>query len=107
MTHQKNLRSIPARLLVACLALGFAAGCGGKKNTIPANTTNPDRYLFDRGTEALKEKDGIRRHQWIAFRRFQGQNQQVNVMVSTNGEKFDKQKDIFAAIMYSMKIAKG
>jgi hypothetical protein len=58
-------------------------------------------------TEALKEKDGIRRHQWIAFRRFQGQNQQLNVMVSTNGEKFDKKKDIFAAIMYSMKIAKG
>jgi hypothetical protein len=58
-------------------------------------------------TEALKEKDGIRRHQWIAFRRFQGQNQQLNVMVSTNGEKFDKQKDTFAAIMYSMKIAKG
>ena len=57
--------------------------------------------------EALKEKDGIRRHQWIAFRRFQGQNQQLNVMVSTNGEKFDKQKDTFVAIMYSMKIAKG
>jgi hypothetical protein len=57
--------------------------------------------------EALKEKDGIRRHQWIAFRRFQGQNQQLNVMVSTNGQKFDKQKDTFAAIMYSMKIAKG
>lgn len=57
--------------------------------------------------EALKEKDGIRRHQWIAFRRYQGQNQQLNVMVSTNGEKFDKQKDTFAAIMYSMKIAKG
>ena len=57
--------------------------------------------------EALKEKDGIRRHQWIAFRRFQGQNQQLNVMVSTNGEKFDTQKDTLAAIMYSMKIAKG
>ena len=57
--------------------------------------------------EALKEKDGIRRHQWIAFRRYQGQNQQLNVIISTNGEKFDKQKDTFAAIMYSMKIAKG
>ena len=57
--------------------------------------------------EALKEKDGIRRHQWIAFRRYQGQNQQLNVMLSTNGEKFDKQKDAYAAIMYSMKIAKG
>lgn len=58
-------------------------------------------------TEALKEKDGIRRHQWIAFRRYQGQNQQLNIMTSTNGEKFDKQKDTFASIMYSMKIAKG
>lgn len=58
-------------------------------------------------TEALKEKDGIRRHQWIAFRRFQGQNQQLNVMVSSQGPKFDTQKDTFASIMYSMKIAKG
>lgn len=58
-------------------------------------------------TETLKEKDGIRRHQWIAFRRYQGQNQQLNVMLSTNGEKFDKQKDTYSAIMYSMKIAKG
>ncbi len=58
-------------------------------------------------TEALKEKDGIRRHQWIAFRRYQGQNQQLNIIISTNGEKFDKQKDTFASIMYSMKIAKG
>ena len=58
-------------------------------------------------TESLKEKDGIRRHQWIAFRRYQGQNQQLNIIISTNGEKFDKHKDTFASIMYSMKIAKG
>jgi hypothetical protein len=58
-------------------------------------------------SEALKEKDGIRRHQWIAFRRYQGQNQQLNIIISTNGTNFEKQKDAFAAIMYSMKIAKG
>ena len=58
--------------------------------------------------EAMPEiKDGARRHQWIAFRNFQGQNQQLNIMVSTEGNKFDKQRDTFAAIMYSMKIAKG
>jgi len=57
--------------------------------------------------EALKEKDGIRRHQWIAFRKYQGQNQQLNIMLSTNGENFEKQKDTFTAIMYSMKIPKG
>ena len=58
--------------------------------------------------ESMPEiKDGARRHQWIAFRNYQGQNQQLNVMVSTDGNKFDKQRDTFAAIMYSMKIAKG
>ena len=58
--------------------------------------------------EAMPEiKDGARRHQWIAFRNFQGQNQQLNIMVSTDGNKFDRQRDTFAAIMYSMKIAKG
>jgi len=58
--------------------------------------------------EAMPEiKDGARRHQWIAFRNFQGQNQQLNIMISTDGNKFDPKRDTFAAIMYSMKIAKG
>lgn len=52
-------------------------------------------------------KDGIRRHQWIGFRKYQGQNQQVNIILSTNGDKFEKQEDAFAAILYSMKIPKG
>jgi outer membrane protein assembly factor BamD len=34
----------------------FAAGCGGGKNTAPANTANPDRFLYDRGTAKLTEK---------------------------------------------------
>ncbi len=58
--------------------------------------------------EAMPEiKDGARRHQWIAFRNYLGQNQQLNIMLSTDGDKFDKHRDTFAAIMYSMKIPKG
>jgi hypothetical protein len=58
--------------------------------------------------EAMPEiKDGPRRHQWIGFRRYLGQNQQLNIMLSTDGDKFDKHRDTFAAIMYSMKIPKG
>lgn len=58
--------------------------------------------------EAMPEdKDGARRHQWIAFRNYQGQNQQLNIMVSTKGSNFDKQRDTFASIMYSMQIPKG
>jgi len=54
-----------------------------------------------------EEKNGIRRHQWIAFRNYQGQNQQINIIISTDGNKFEKQEDTFAAILYSMKIPKG
>ena len=58
--------------------------------------------------EAMPEdKSGARRHQWIAFRNYQGQNQMLNIMISTNGSDFDKHRDTFAAIMYSMKIPKG
>ena len=58
--------------------------------------------------EAMPEsKDDPRRHQWIAFRNYQGQNQQLNIMLSTKGTNFDKHRDDFPAVMYSMKIPKG
>jgi hypothetical protein len=53
-----------------------------------------------------EDKDGPRRHQWIAFRHYLGQNQQLNIMLSTKGSNFEKHRDDFPAIMYSMKIAK-
>ncbi len=56
---------------------------------------------------APDESDGIRRQQWIAFRNYQGQNQQLNVMVTTNQANFAKQKDTFAAILYTMRVPKG
>lgn len=63
-----------------------------------------------RGVEWIEsppeEKDGARRHQWIGFRRYLGQNQQLNIMLAGNGSNFDRNKDQFAAILYSMKIDK-
>ncbi len=53
-----------------------------------------------------EEKSSPRRHQWIAFRNYQGQNQQLNIILSTNGSNFDKHKDEFSAALYSMKIDK-
>ena len=59
-------------------------------------------------TESMPEQsDGPRRHQWIAFRKYLGQNQQLNMMLSTKGSNFEKHRDDFPAIMYSMKIPKG
>lgn len=71
------------------------------------------RYLQIDGIKGVEwieappeESDGIRRHQWIAFRNYQGQNQQLNIMLTTSGDKFNDRKDTFAAIMYSMAIGK-
>ena len=53
-----------------------------------------------------EDKDGVRRHQWIAYRDYLGQKQQLNVMLSTKGSNFAKHTDDFPAIMYSMKATK-
>ncbi len=59
-------------------------------------------------TEAPPEdKDGPRRHQWIGYRNYLGQNQMLNVMLSTKGTNFEKHRNNFAAIMYSMTIPNG
>jgi outer membrane protein assembly factor BamD len=44
------------RGVLLCVLL-LAAGCGGGTRNAPAtNTANPDRFLYDRGQAALKEK---------------------------------------------------
>ena len=52
------------------------------------------------------DKSGPRRHQWIAYRTYLGQKQQLNVMTSTKGSNFEKHEDDFPAILYSMKAVK-
>ncbi|MGE3467718.1 MAG: hypothetical protein AB7J13_12375 [Pyrinomonadaceae bacterium] len=50
-----------------------------------------------------EDKGDPRRHQWIAYRKYLGQTQQLNVMTSTKGSNFGKHSDNFPAILYSMK----
>lgn len=58
-------------------------------------------------TEASPEKsDDIRRHQWIGYRTYLGQKQQVNMITSTRGNNFSKHADEFIAIVYSAKFTK-
>ena len=53
------------RLCAAALALAVAAGCASNaRGTVPAGTSEPDKFLFDKGTDALKKK------KWIAAREF-------------------------------------
>lgn len=53
-----------------------------------------------------EDKGDPQRHQWIAYRTYLGQKQQLNVMTSTKGSNFDKHGDDFTAILYSMKAVK-
>jgi len=55
--------------------------------------------------EANPEKpDGFRRLQWIAFRKYLGEIQQINLMLSTDGKDFDRHKDEMYGILYSTKV---
>ena len=55
--------------------------------------------------EANPEKaDDFRRLQWMAYRKYAGQVQLVNLMLSSNGRGFQKQQDAMYGVMYSTKL---
>ena len=55
--------------------------------------------------EANPEKpDGFRRLQWMAYRKFAGQVQLVNVMLATDGKNFKRHQDAMYGILYSTKL---
>ncbi|MEO8433270.1 MAG: hypothetical protein ABI596_00115 [Pyrinomonadaceae bacterium] len=55
--------------------------------------------------ESNPEKpDGIRRLQWLAYRKFAGQVQMVNVMLSSSGKGFPQHQDAMYGVLYSTKI---
>jgi hypothetical protein len=55
--------------------------------------------------EANPEKpDGIRRLQWMAYRKYAGQVQLVNLMLSSSGSGFPKHQDAMYGVMYSTKL---
>jgi len=51
-----------------------------------------------------EQPDGIRRLQWMAYRKYGGQVQLVNLMLSSNGKGFPKHQDEMYGVMYSTKI---
>lgn len=61
-----------------------------------------------RGVEFRESKpqmaDDIRRLQWMTYRKFGGQTQLVNVMLSTSGGKFDSRSDEMYGILFSTKL---
>jgi outer membrane protein assembly factor BamD len=62
MMLSKSIRPI---LLVLLVGFAFsAAGCGGKKDVVPQGTTEPDKFLYDKGNESLEK------HRWLSAREY-------------------------------------
>jgi len=61
-----------------------------------------------RGVEFRESKppaaDDIRRLQWMTYRKFAGQTQLVNFILSAKGDNFTKHQDELYAILYSTKL---
>lgn len=51
-----------------------------------------------------EQPDGIRRLQWMAYRKYSGQVQLVNLMLSSSGSGFPKHQDAMYGVLYSTKI---
>lgn len=51
-------------LPVVILGLTVLAACGGRPTRLPAGTAQPDKFLFERGTEALNER------KWLTAREY-------------------------------------
>jgi hypothetical protein len=55
--------------------------------------------------ESNPEKpDGIRRLQWMTYRKYAGQNQLVDIILSSDGKTFPRAQDALYGVLYSTKI---
>jgi hypothetical protein len=55
--------------------------------------------------ESNPEKpDGIRRLQWITYRKYAGQVQMVNIILSSSGKGFPDHEDAMTGVLYSTKL---
>lgn len=62
--HRRSRLLAPSLVVLACLLAG-SVGCATKgRGSIPPGTARPDQFLFDRGTEMLKDK------KWLTAREF-------------------------------------
>jgi outer membrane protein assembly factor BamD len=64
----RNSRLASATQVGAAIALAaalFVSACGGKKNTIPPGTVQPDKFLYDRGMASLSDKKWFNAREYL------------------------------------------
>ncbi|MCA1613850.1 MAG: hypothetical protein LC800_06820 [Acidobacteria bacterium] len=55
---------------------------------------------------APEDEDGPQRLQWMAYRKYKGQQQLVNVMLASRGKDFARHEDALYGVLYSTKLTK-
>ena len=55
---------------------------------------------------APEDEDSPQRLQWMAYRKYKGQTQLVNIMLASRGKDFARHEDALYGILYSTKLAK-
>ena len=53
------------RLVAALAVVAAIAGCAAKKDVMPAGTADADKFLFDKGTEAAKERKWLNAREYF------------------------------------------
>jgi outer membrane protein assembly factor BamD len=53
------------RYLILALLAFSAVACGASRATVPPGNTEPDRFLYDRGTESIKEEEWINAREYF------------------------------------------
>lgn len=53
-----------------------------------------------------EDSSGVQRLQWIGYRKYKGQTQYLNIMLSSEGKYFTQNEDTLYGILYSTKMSK-
>ena len=84
----------------------------GEKTRMKNGEVDQLRWLEIDGLKGIQfresnpdKPDGIRRMQWITFRKYAGQVQQVNIMLSSSGKGFPGYEDAMYGVLFSTKLA--
>jgi outer membrane protein assembly factor BamD len=64
MTNSRVDGRSPLAVVLSVLLLSAAGGCASKEPTLPPGTTQPDKFLMDRGSEELKEENWLRAREY-------------------------------------------
>jgi hypothetical protein len=91
--------------------ISIKATYDGQKTRLKNGELDQLRWLEIDGVKGVnfresnpEKPDGIRRMQWIAYRKYAGQVQQVNIILSSSGKGFPSHQDEMNGTLYSMKL---